>query len=236
MSQPNLSSHKKPYNVTSHLQFTLKFQNTLYLRTRPNNRVNPYSKINSSQYIPNHTHIKRITVVTFFKTVLASTVFSAVAVSSAFAGEQYIDDTGFAVSGYDVVAYFDLPQTPIGTPQAEGVPGLSSITAEYNNATFAFSSEANRDRFVANPAAFAPQFDGHCAYGVAQGGKVPANPNLWRIVDGELFLNITKNVVGFWEEDIPGNITSADSNWGSLEPTEASARVIPQFTSAAPLN
>jgi len=32
--------------------------------------------------------------------------------SQAFAGDQYIDGTGFAASGYDVVAYFDLPQNP----------------------------------------------------------------------------------------------------------------------------
>jgi YHS domain-containing protein len=156
--------------------------------------------------------------------------------TSALAGEQYVDPTDFAVSGYDVVAYFDLPQSEIGQPQAAGVPGLASITAEYNGATFAFATEANRDRFVADPAAFAPQFDGHCAYGAAKGGKVPGNPNLWRIVDGKLYLNITQNVVGFWEEDVPGNISLANGNWsGGLEGAAASTDKIPQFTSAAPL-
>lgn len=169
-----------------------------------------------------------------FKRSLTATAFVALSATAAFAGDQYIDETGFAVSGYDVVAYFDLPQSAIGTPQVSGVPGRSDITAEYNGATFAFSTEENRDKFVANPAQFAPQFDGHCAYGVAQGGKVPANPNLWRVVDGKLFLNITRNVVGFWEEDVPGNINSANGNWVNLESTEASERTIPQFTSEAP--
>ncbi len=154
---------------------------------------------------------------------------------AAWAGPQYVDDTGFAVSGYDVVAYFSLPQSAVGTAQPEGVPGKANITAEYNGATFAFSTEANRDAFVANPAKYAPQFDGHCAYGVSKGGKVPANPNLWRVVDGKLYLNITKNVVGFWEEDIPGNINLAGNNWADLEPTEASDRAIPQWSSSAPL-
>lgn len=156
--------------------------------------------------------------------------------TAAFAGEQYIDDTGFAVSGYDVVAYFDLPQSAVGAPQASPVPGLASITAEYNDATFAFSSEANRDAFLADPEKYAPQFDGHCAYGVAKGGKVPANPNLWRIVDGKLYLNITRNVVGFWEEDIPGNIETAGNNWVSIEPQDASGRAIPDFSSSAPVS
>ena len=160
----------------------------------------------------------------------------AVAPFAAFAGDQYVDETGFAVSGYDVVAYFSLDQAPVGAAQPEGIKGNSAITAEYNGATFAFSTEANRDAFQADPAKFAPQFDGHCAYGVSKGGKVPANPNLWRIVDGKLYLNITKNVVGFWEEDIPGNITLAEGNWGGIEADPASTRTIPDFTSAAPTN
>lgn len=155
--------------------------------------------------------------------------------SQAFAGEQYVDNTGFAASGYDVVAYFDLPQSAVGSAQPKAVPGNAAITAEYNGATFAFSSEANRDTFLANPAQFAPQYDGHCAYGVSKGGKVPGNPYLWRIVDNKLYLNITKNVVGFWEEDIPGNISLAENNWANLEPAPGSDRPIPQFTSAAPV-
>ena len=62
----------------------------------------------------------------------------------AFAGDQYIDGTGYAVSGYDVVAYRGLSQTAVGTMQTSGVPGKSSITAEHNGATFAFATEANR--------------------------------------------------------------------------------------------
>ena len=153
----------------------------------------------------------------------------------AFAGDQYIDGTGFAVSGYDVVAYRDLAQGTIGEAQPKGVPGLASITADYNGATFAFSTEQNRAAFLSDPAHFAPQYDGHCAYGVSRGGKVPGNPNLWRIVDDKLYLNITKVVVGFWEEDISGNISTAEGNWIGIEPEAASTSVIPQFTSPAPL-
>jgi len=152
--------------------------------------------------------------------------FAAGLVSSAFAGDQYVDKTGFAVSGYDVVSYFDLPQSKIGPPQQSPLPGSAAITAEYNGATFAFATEANRDKFLASPEAFVPQYDGHCAYGVAKGGKVPGNPTLWRIVDGKLYLNITKNVVGFWEEDIPGNLSKAGTNWSGLEPQPAFASVV----------
>ena len=154
--------------------------------------------------------------------------------TDAFAGPQYIDETGFAVSGYDVVSYFDLDQNPVGTKQPQPLQGSVDYTAEYNGATFAFSSAENRDKFTADPAKYAPQYDGHCAYGVSKGGKVPANPYLWRIVDDKLYLNITEVVVGFWEEDIPGNIDLAETNWVSIDGNEASTSTIPKFTSAAP--
>lgn len=170
-----------------------------------------------------------------FTMTLVAAATAVTMASQAFAGEQYIDATGFAVSGHDVVAYFDLPQAAVGQSQPAAVPGKADITASYNGATFAFSSEANKAKFEADPAKYAPQYDGHCAYGVSKGGKVPGNPNLWRIVDDKLYLNITKNVVGFWEEDIPGNINLAQGNWPSIEPKGASDRAIPQFSSAAPL-
>ena len=63
---------------------------------------------------------------------------------------------------------------------------------------------------------------------------MPGNPNLWRIVDDKLYLNITKNVVTFWEEDIPGNINLAEGNWAGIEPDAASTNPIPNFSSPAP--
>ncbi len=155
---------------------------------------------------------------------MLAAVMSVGLAGTALAGPQYVDETGFAVSGYDVVAYFSLEQAPVGQPQPKAVPGRADITTEWNGATWAFATEENRDLFLASPEKYAPAYDGHCAYGIAQGGKVPANPNLWRIVDDTLYLNITPNVVGFWEEDIPGQITSAETNWQDLETAEASTR------------
>ena len=154
----------------------------------------------------------------------------------ALAGEQYIDETGYAASGFDVVAYFDLDQVAIGETQPAAVPGDKDIIATYNGATFAFSTARNKERFLATPEVFVPQYDGHCAFGVAKGGKVPGNPHLWRIVENKLYLNITKNVVGFWEQDVPGNLLRSESNWVSLEPEAASERAIPDFSTSAPID
>jgi len=157
-------------------------------------------------------------------TLLLASALSVATLGAAQAGPQYVDESGFAVSGYDPVAFFELKQVPVGQKQPEAVPGKASITAEYNGATWAFASEANREKFVADPEKYAPLYDGHCVYGVAQGGKVPGNPNLWRILDGKLYLNITPTVVGFWEKDIPGFLTKAEANWVSKEGAPASER------------
>jgi YHS domain-containing protein len=171
----------------------------------------------------------------FMKAIIA-TVLTAVLATATYAGDQYVDGTGYAVSGYDVVAYFDLPQSKVGSAQPKAVPGRTELTTKYNGATFAFSSAANLERFLANPAKYAPQYDGHCAYGVAVGNKVPGNPNLWRIVGGKLYLNITKAVSKTWEKDIPGYLKQSGSNWiGKLESNRASHDGVPQFRSNAPV-
>ncbi len=169
------------------------------------------------------------------KNLVLGAALALTSVMPAFAGEQYVDETGYAVSGYDVVAYYGLSQAPVGQEQPEGVKGLASITTEYNGAKFAFATEENRDTFLSDPEHYAPQYDGHCAYGVSRGGKVPGNPNLWRIVDDKLYLNITKTVVTFFEEDIPGNLDLAEGNWPDIEPVDASTNTIPNFSSLAPV-
>lgn len=156
------------------------------------------------------------------RTFLAATLALASA-NVAFAGPQYVDETGYALSGYDPVAYFTLEQAPVGEAQPAAVPGRAEFTADWNGARWAFATAANRDRFLADPAAYVPAYDGHCAFGVAKGGKVPGNPNLWRIVDGRLYVNITPKVAGFWTTDIDGNIQLSEGNWPGLEGADAAA-------------
>lgn len=145
------------------------------------------------------------------------------------AGPQYVDTTGFAVSGHDVVAYFDL------APGSDPVRGHAAITAEHNGATFAFASAANRDRFLADPDRYAPQYDGHCAYGVAGGYKVPANPTNWHIEDGKLFLNINDRIARRWVAELPKYESQAASEWPALEPAPASSDPVPWFRANGPV-
>lgn len=114
---------------------------------------------------------------------------------------------GIAVSGHDPVAYFS---------EAKPVEGKANITASYRGAEWRFASEANRRAFLAEPERYAPQFGGYCSWAVAGGYTAPADPEAWRIVDGKLYLNYSKEVQARWEQDIPGHIARGEQNWPKI--------------------
>ena len=111
---------------------------------------------------------------------------------------------GKAAGGYDVVAYFTEGKPRKGSPR---------FATQWKGATWEFSSAANLEKFKANPAPFAPQYGGHCAYGLAHGYLVKGDPAQWRIVDGKLYLNYSADVQRQWLRDIPGFIQKSDVNW-----------------------
>jgi YHS domain-containing protein len=108
-----------------------------------------------------------------------------------------------AVSGYDVVSYFDNSPTK----------GKTDITANYDGAVYQFSTTVNRDKFVLNPTKYTPQYGGWCAYGWSQGYPAKIDPESWTIVEGKLYLNYNKEVKTMWDKDQKGFIDKANINW-----------------------
>jgi YHS domain-containing protein len=133
---------------------------------------------------------------------------AAVPVAPAAAAEPPIQANaqGIALSGYDAVAYF-ASNRPI--------EGKADFAIQWGGAEWHFASAENRAKFDQDPAKYAPQYGGHCAYGLAQGHLVPADPLAWKVVAGKLYLNYNKDVQGKWLQDIPGNIAKADKNWAA---------------------
>jgi len=115
---------------------------------------------------------------------------------------------GLAAHGYDVVAYFNQGRPTLGSDQYE---------IAHEGGTYRFASQANLDAFKANPAKYAPAYGGFCAYGAALGKKFDGDPQLWKIVDGRLFLNLDPEVQKKWSADIAGNVAKADANWHRIE-------------------
>ncbi|MEO0399332.1 MAG: YHS domain-containing (seleno)protein [Pseudomonadota bacterium] len=142
--------------------------------------------------------------------IAAATVFAPAV--SAYAAKASVYTGRFsnvAVQGYDVVAYFT---------DAAPVKGKTDFTTRYLGAEFRFVSQANLDAFLADPAAYAPQYGGYCAWAVSQGYTARGSAKHWKIVDDKLYLNYDAAVQEEWETDIPGFIAAADENWpGVLE-------------------
>ena len=85
--------------------------------------------------------------------------------------------------------------------------------ATHEGATYRFASAAHRDAFAADPAKYAPQYGGYCAFGTAMGRKFDGDPNAWKVVDGKLYLNLNKKIQERWLGDVPGFVRGADNNW-----------------------
>jgi len=135
---------------------------------------------------------------------LAALIHLAAGPADADNPKVFIDEAGVAIQGYDPVAYF-----------TEGAPleGDPAIAHEWNGATWHFASAEHRDAFAAEPERYAPRYGGYCAYAVAKGTARQADPQVWSIVEGRLYLNLGPAVQRMWQEDLQGNIALADRNW-----------------------
>ena len=123
--------------------------------------------------------------------------------AAAHAGEFFEKD-GAAIRGYDPVAYFT---------DRKAVKGSRAYKAEYGKSVFHFATQANRDTFPADPARYAPQYNGFCAFGVAGGYKAAIDPAAFSVVDNKLYLNYNRDVQKKWSADIPGFVAKAEKNW-----------------------
>jgi hypothetical protein len=122
-------------------------------------------------------------------------------------GEVFHNRRG-AINGYDPVAYF-LEQ--------KSLAGKKEISCSWKRAIWYFSSMENKERFVAEPEKYAPQFGGFCAYGVNNGYKIHSDPNCWTIRQGKLYLNYNERIQQIWRADPEKYIQVAAENWERLK-------------------
>jgi YHS domain-containing protein len=109
-----------------------------------------------------------------------------------------------AAQGYDVVSYFE---------DGKPVKGSAKFVVTHQGAEFRFASAAHRDAFKADPAKYAPQYGGYCAWAVAQGYHAKGDARFWKIENGKLYLNYNAKVQSDWEKDRTGFIAKADQQW-----------------------
>jgi len=143
-----------------------------------------------------------------FKSI-ALTIF--VATVSLWTANSHADDVEISttgVLGYDLVSYYT---------DGKPVRGNGNNVVVVDGVTYLFASEANKNAFEKSPEKYLPAYGGFCAYGVAVNKKFIGDPQVWKIVDGKLYLNLDSGIQGKWNEDIPGYITKGNQNWVQIK-------------------
>lgn len=148
-------------------------------------------------------NIRSVTIAATLSAVLA--VFTPVVTHAQEPAVYAVD--GVALGGYDVVTFFTEDAPELGT---------SKYAIMWHGAVWQFASAEALIEFEMNPEAYAPQFGGYCAYGVANGALSPVEIDQFSIRDGKLYLMRDAQVMARWQADEAGFIAAADANWPSV--------------------
>lgn len=147
----------------------------------------------------------KLTLIGALLTAAALFVFS----QQAQAEEKIYTKDGYAIHGYDPVAYFTDHQP---------VKGNEAFMATYKGAQWLFASAEHKALFEATPEKYTPQYGGWCAYAAGKGnGKlVRTNPKAWAVYEGRLYLNFSPAIQEDWEKSKDFFINRANKNYPNL--------------------
>ncbi len=111
-----------------------------------------------------------------------------------------------SLKGHDPVSYFT---------EGRPVKGQPSLNYDYDEARYLFASQKNRELFAASPERYTPQFAGLCTTGMAFGVKAEADPSVFKIVDGKLYVFSSTAARDKADKD-PALLAKSQHNWRSL--------------------
>jgi YHS domain-containing protein len=142
-------------------------------------------------------------------------LFAAAPASAAAPAPPVSAENGVAIRGYDPVAFFTL-----GRPQE----GSAEHAFVYEGALWRFASAENLATFKNDPARYAPQFGGYCAWAVSQHYLAPGDPKYWKVVEGKLYLNANARAKELWEAEQAEAIERGHANWPAVLTQNQEAR------------
>ena len=113
-------------------------------------------------------------------------------------------DDRVMLKGADVVAYFADGRYVQGSPQ---------FKSRYEEVTFRFASAEHKALFDAAPKKYLPEFGGYCANGIAYAIPWGGDADIWRMIDGKLYIFGGKGSLDAFELDVAGNRKLAERYW-----------------------
>lgn len=125
--------------------------------------------------------------------------------------KQFNLEKKLAIQGYDPVSYFT---------RNKAEKGSKTYSYTFEDVTYYFSNQGNKELFMKSPVKFEPQYGGWCAYAMgAKGEKVEVDPETFKIIDGKLYLFYNaffNNTLTKWNGDEKNLKMKADKNWGQI--------------------
>lgn len=128
--------------------------------------------------------------------------------------EVYNLDGNLGLKGYDPVSYF----TEGGGAPQEGLP---TISTEYGEVTYFFSSEENKNLFLENPTKYESTYGGWCAWAMANKGYADIDPTLYTINGNRAHFFINRGAKFKFDQDIQNREPAADTFWKTESGEEA---------------
>lgn len=118
--------------------------------------------------------------------------------------DRHNDELHLMLGGRDVVSYF-----------AAGVPvqGQPRWRSEYLGVAFYFADAANKARFETDPTAYLPAYHGYCAMSMVYAVPRRADPEVWSMIDGRLFLFADAASRAAFQRHAAANVAQADRYW-----------------------
>lgn len=168
------------------------------------------SQSQSKAGLSRRTFFKRATAAAVTALALATVTQSDRAISGLYTDLVVDTKTGYAIYGYDPVAYFDA---------GSALAGEDGFELRWHGAIWRFQHEGNRAAFKVNPEVYAPQFGGHDPVQLSRGYVVEGSPLIWVVMQDRLYFFHSMINLRIWETNPSRHQDMAQHNWERLRVT-----------------
>jgi YHS domain-containing protein len=117
-----------------------------------------------------------------------------------------LEENSLGLKGYDPVAYFT---------EDAAIEGEKTITVAFGGVTYRFSSEENKELFMADPTKYEPTYGGWCAWAMANNAYADIDPKLYTLNGDRLHFFISRGAKARFDRDLELREKAADDFWKS---------------------
>ena len=112
------------------------------------------------------------------------------------------------VEGYDLVGYFEVGKAERGYRKHE---------VEHGGVVYYFMNTDRAGKFKESPEKYLPEYEGRCAYSMANGMEIEGDPKFFEIEGGKLYMFANKRAQDQWNKDKEDYIKRGNEHWGKMK-------------------